>query len=298
MERWYGAPVPERHYGDVLDAGRRGLPSADTALIRLASDTAEAGIVRATAVSLLDRYATPEVAAALESAAHDPEPLLRLAAAQASEVIAPDVRLRTLGPLLTDSLLAIRVEAARLVAEVPDHRMTVEHRAAADAAFDEFVAAQLVNAERPESHLRLGVFYTQRGQLELAERHYREAIRVGPGHAGGYVNLADLYRAQGRDVEGERILRQGLETVHQPAALHHSLGLLLVRTRRLDQAVTELARAVAMEPDVPRFAHVYAVALQSVGRTGEAVQVLEDARRRAPWDTEITAALASMREER
>jgi Flp pilus assembly protein TadD len=267
------------------------VPSADTALIRLASDTAEAGIVRATAVSLLNRYPTPDVAQALAAAARDPEPLLRLAAVMTSDVLAPDARFGVMAHLLTDSLRAIRVEAARMLAETPDHLMTAEQR----GALDEFVAAQRVNAERPESHLRLGVFYLQRGQPEPAEREYLAAIRIGPRYAGGYVNLADLYRAQGRDADGERVLRDGLRTVHQPAALHHSLGLLFVRLRRLDQAVSELAKAVELEPDVTRFAHVYAVALHSMGRTGDAVRVLEETQRRAPYDREISEALTGIK---
>jgi tetratricopeptide (TPR) repeat protein len=295
VEQRYGAPDPVRHYGDVIDAGRRGVPAADSALIRLASDTAEGGIVRATAVSLLDRYASPAAARAVAAAARDPEPLVRLAAAMTGELLTLDARLPALAHLLEDSLLAIRVEAARVLAEITGDRMTTEQRARAAAAFAEFVAAQLVNAERPESHLRLGVLYTRRGRIDLAEHHYREAIRVGPRYAGGYANLTDLYRALGRDAEGERVLRDGLRSVHQPAVLHHSLGLLLVRTRRLDEAIVELAEAARLDPDVPRFAHVHAVALHTVGRSAEAIGVLDQALLRAPYDRELKETLTAIR---
>jgi Flp pilus assembly protein TadD len=295
VEQRYGAPDPVRHYGDVIDAGRRGVPAADSALIRLAADTAEPGIVRATAISLLDRYASPVAARAVAAAARDPEPLVRLASAMTGEVLPPELRLPALAHLLEDSLLAIRVEAARVLAEIPGARMTTEQRAHAAAAFDEFVAAQLINAERPESHLRLGVFHTRRGRIDLAEHHYREAIRVGPRYAGGYANLADLFRALGREGEGEQVLRDGIGAVHQPAVLHHSLGLLLVRTRRLDEAIVELAEAARLDPDVPRFAHVYAVALHTVGRSREAVDILDQAVLRAPHDRDLQETLTTIR---
>jgi Flp pilus assembly protein TadD len=92
------------------------------------------------------------------------------------------------------------------------------------------------------------------------------------------------------------VLRDGIAVVHEPCVLHHSLGLLLVRRRALDEAIVELAKAVELEPDVARFTHVYAVALHSVGRTRDALRVLEDAQRRAPHDPEIAAALASIRD--
>ena len=298
VERTWGAPVPARHYGDVLDAGRRALPHADTALVRLAADTGAAGIVRATAVSLLSRNAAPGAARAIEVAARDAEPLVRLAAAASSEVLAPDVRLRAVSHLLTDSLLAVRIETARVLAAVPDHHMTHAQRAADSVASAEYIAAQLVNAERPESHVRLGVFHLQRGDVPRAERHYRHAIRLGPRYPAGYVNLADLFRALGREAEGEQVLRAGLENAVGPGSLHHSLGLLLVRTRRLDEAVEHLAKAVELEPDMPRFAHVYAVALHASGRPAEALQVLERALRRAPHDRELDAARRELRADR
>jgi tetratricopeptide (TPR) repeat protein len=288
--RWYGPPERARHYGDVLDAGRRRLPAADTALLRLAGDTAEPGIVRATAVSLLDRYPTARAANGIAQAARDPEPLVRLAAALAAGALAPAARLAALSHLLTDSLLALRVEAARALGEVQEHTLAPVQR----TAFNEFVAAQRVNADQPESHIRLGLLHLQQGEVAEAERAYRDAIRVRPRYLGGYLNLADLYRAQGRDPEGEQVLREGLRNVHRPAALHHSLGLLLVRRRALDDAVTELGRAAELEPDVPRFAQVYGIALHSVGRTAEARRVLEDARRRAPNDAGINEALAAI----
>jgi tetratricopeptide (TPR) repeat protein len=291
VERWWGRPKSARYFGDVIAAGRRGLPSADTALIRLASDRGEAGIVRASAVSLLGRYATPAAAAAVESAARDAEPLVRLAAAMTADALPPEVRLRAIPQLLTDSLLAVRVEAARALGDAPERLLTPDQR----AAFGEFVAAQGVNADQPESHLRLGVFYQQRGRVVEAERAYRDAIRIRPRFAGGYVNLADLYRALGRESEGEQVLREGIGRAYRPGVLYHSLGLLLVRRRALDEALVALAKAVELEPDLPRFAYVYAVALHSVDRAAEAVRVLETALRRAPDNAEIRAALERTR---
>jgi tetratricopeptide (TPR) repeat protein len=62
------------------------------------------------------------------------------------------------------------------------------------------------------------------------------------------VNLADIYRARGRDADGERILRDGLNITPNSAMLHHSLGLALVRLKRTDAALSELKRATVLEP--------------------------------------------------
>ena len=70
------------------------------------------------------------------------------------------------------------------------------------------------------------------------------------------MNLADLYRARGRDAEGERILREGLKIAPKNAILHHALGLALVRMKRADAALGEFERATLLEPENARFAYV------------------------------------------
>jgi Flp pilus assembly protein TadD len=80
--------------------------------------------------------------------------------------------------------------------------------------------------------------------------------------------------------------------------LHHALGLTLVRAKRSAQALSELAKAAALDPANARFAYVYGVALYSAGRGPEAIAVLVNASGKHPADTDILAALASFYHER
>ena len=112
------------------------------------------------------------------------------------------------------------------------------------------------------------------------------------------MNLADLYRAQGRDPEGERILREGLKVAPKNAILHHALGLALVRMKRADAALSELDRATVLEPGNARFAYVYAVALHSTGRSDAAIARLEKTLLAHPNDRDILEALASFHQAR
>jgi Flp pilus assembly protein TadD len=74
------------------------------------------------------------------------------------------------------------------------------------------------------------------------------------------VNLADLYRAWGRDREGEPWLRRAVALAPAAAEPAHALGLLLVRLGRRDEALPWLRRAVALAPTQARFAQVLAIA--------------------------------------
>jgi Flp pilus assembly protein TadD len=72
-------------------------------------------------------------------------------------------------------------------------------------------------------------------------------------------------------------LRQAIAAAPEAASPHHALGLALVRAKAYDEGIAELGRAAALAPDEPRFAYVYAVALQSVGRMDEAQLVVTTA---------------------
>jgi Flp pilus assembly protein TadD len=107
------------------------------------------------------------------------------------------------------------------------------------------------------------------------------------------INLADLYRQLGRDLEGEGVLRAAIAGSPRDAGLHHSLGLALTRLKRPGEALGELARAADLEPERARYAYVYAVGLHSAGRGGEAMTVLKEILARHPGDRETLLALIS-----
>jgi predicted Zn-dependent protease len=126
----------------------------------------------------------------------------------------------------------------------------------------------------------------------------KAAISLDPLFVPAYVNLADIYRAQGREAEAEHVLRDGLKRLPASASLHHALGLTLVRAKRGAEALTELAKAARLDPGSARFAYVYGVALHSAGRVEESIQTLVKAGAKHPADTDILEALASFYRDR
>ena len=101
--------------------------------------------------------------------------------------------------LLADPVRAVRIEAARALAGRPTGDGRGRNSAALDAAMRELVAAELVDADRPESHLNLGLLSLRAGQPAEAEQAYRTALRLDPDFVPALVNLADLDRMRGRD---------------------------------------------------------------------------------------------------
>jgi Flp pilus assembly protein TadD len=169
---------------------------------------------------------------------------------------------------------------------------------ALDRALEEYVAAQLFNADRPEGHANLGALHAERGELDRAEAAYRQGLDLSPQAVQLVINLADLSRARGDDARAEELLRGALQAHPAAAPLHHALGLVYARQKRQQETLAALAEAVRLDPDEPRYAYVNGVALHSLADPAQGITALEEAHRRFPGDRSILQALATMERDR
>lgn len=290
VREWYGHhPEGYQQFARALFAANAGTMDANAQLRAVAGDPTQPAVARATALANVTAAPRAMIARAL----HDPNPMVRFGALQSMERASPDDRLALAAPLLSDPVRMVRIEAARLTADLPPAQLSSETRAAFDRAARDYIASQRYDADRAEARVNLGVFYANRNDAAAAEKEMKTAIRLNPFFVPAYVNLADLYRVLSRDADGEKILRAGLEIAPENAMLYHALGLVLVRLKRIDDALKELGKAATLDPGSARFAYVYAVALHSTGRTEEAIARLEKALVVHPNDRDILAALVS-----
>jgi Flp pilus assembly protein TadD len=142
--------------------------------------------------------------------------------------------------------------------------------------------------------LNLGILYSGLTNWDKAETEYNTSLKLDPSFVQGYINLADLYRLQGREGEGEEVLRSGLVVIKDSPEILHSLGLLLVRNKRIPEAIQALESAANLRSENPRFSYVYAVALNSVGQNEKALVVLQKAQVNHPYNREILFTLLTM----
>ena len=294
IEAWYGKERKPGYqgYAAVLNAARKGEAHAGRKLAALVLDDSAPAIARATALQEMNAFLEPALLPAIQAGLASPDPLMRRAVVETLQTADAAARLRLVAPLLSDPVRAVRLAAAGALSDarprdVSDPRL----REALESAFKEYLASERLNADRAEHWVNLAGFHFRQGELTEAESAYEQARRRNARFVPAYVNQADMYRQLGREEEGERILREGLEAAPEAAAIHHALGLLMIRAGRQEAAMLSLARAYRLGPDNPRLGYVYGIALENTGQRARAIEVWDAVVKRHPNDRETLNVL-------
>jgi tetratricopeptide (TPR) repeat protein len=288
--KWYGHdPKGYQDYAEALHAARTGSADAKDRLLALLQVKTQPAIARATAISELAVWLSPDLLPVLTEALQDSEPLLRSAALELLEQLPPEQRWPLAHDRLRDPVRSLRALAAAALAGVSRSTLPPQEQADYASASSDYLKSLALNADDPAAQVNRGNFHTARNEFEKAENAYREALQLDPDFVTAYINLADLFRLTQRDDKGQAVLEQGLTRLPNSAELHHSLGLLQARRNNTEQALESLARAARLAPGQARFSYVYAAALIDAGRVQEARKVVRSALRLAPNDPALNA---------
>lgn len=293
LQEWYGGNEAGNHFGFAIQAARTGEVGANDKLLAAINDSSVPGIAKGTAFSELRTPYSEEIARVIQSGLASADPFVRLGALGALTGLQPDLQVEWASPLLRDRLLAIRIEAARLVSPVRAN-LHIRYEDAFRNAESELIKSMQTIAERPEAHANLANHYAGTGETNRALAEFQTALRMDPKSVRARANLADLYRRLDRDSDAETLLREGIDLRPDDAALHHSLGLLLVRRDKQQEGLDELKRAARLQETNARYLYVYAVALNSLDQSDAAVNLLMRGKDDFPADFDIRWALATI----
>ena len=290
--KWYGPERRDAHpYAKAFAAAEKGSADAERLLTETVADQSAPTIVRATALTRLAPYLSPQSFGAVQNDLKDSDALVRRSAAEALSAVDPGNRTALATSLLADPVRTVRLEALGALLDTELSQLTTAQRQALDEAIKEYRVIQQSNVDRADAQTNLGMLEARLGNAARAERAYSTAIRLQPSFIPARVNLADLYRALGRDEEAEQTLRQAIDLAPYSAEAHEALGLALVRQGQLQEALNELAHAAQLAPENARYAYVHAIALREAGKLPAAINLLEQAHKRHPNERAILSAL-------
>ncbi len=284
----------EPHWSIRLAAANELPLESRDLLLGLAADALAPALIRASAMAQLNLEGDSLAVAIIAELLQSSDPLLRLGAARALQTAHPIARAKYGPALLDDPVRAIRLAAVMVLAPLGTDLISADRQARFREVVDEYLQTQRLHLERAESHTNIANLQRHLGRLDLSETEYRTAIRINPMFVPAYVNLADLYRVLQNEAEAEDVIRQGIRLLPDEPALHHALGLALVRQGRMDAALPELRVAADSPTAIARFALAYGLALDAGSGPMAAISYLQKAIIRFGNDPSLLAVLANV----
>jgi adenylate cyclase len=122
-----------------------------------------------------------------------------------------------------------------------------------------------------------------------ARQMYEKAIVLDPQYAQAYAGLSSIYRMEWDLRSDPQTLERAFELAQQAVALddslpaaHADLGLVYARKQQSDQAIAEIERAIALDPNRADSYGMQAETLLIAGRPEEALRAVERAMRLNP----------------
>lgn len=205
-----------RHFGQVLAQGRADPLGAAAALSDLASDLAQPGIARATALYLMQGSGQPMSAEALRPLMADPDPIIR---AEAAALVAEAERATLLTPLLADPVRSVRIAAARQMLSVDPNGLSRSQMALLREAMGDWRRSISNKLDFPETHLVMGGMALTTRNYPAAEAAFRETVRLDPQRAEAWSILVRMVHAT-RGLDAARaVLGEALDKVPDDPAL-------------------------------------------------------------------------------
>lgn len=168
---------------------------------------------------------------------------------------------------------------------------------AADQPFQALEAYSGAVALRPDAmlaHLKRGITYQSRGELQNAVRDLQRAVELDPSAPRPFELLGDVNAALTRYDRAATSYERSLALDDRSASVLYKLGLSLYRGRQPGEAIAPLERAVALEPRFAEAHHLLGLSFREEGRLAEARGALEEATRLSPGLTPPREALAEV----
>ena len=291
ITKWYG-PGRRAHYGTILAQGQKRSADAQKDLLQLSSDPLYPVIVRSTALSLLAAYPGEETQRVYEQALMDDEALIRRTAVDGLNVSDPKHQTELLGSMLYDPVKAVRIEAARRMAEVSDPALDGNQKMVFQASLDEYRKSMEYSADFAFGRYNLGNLYVALKQPQKAVESYQAAIKIDNLFYPAKVNLAMLYNQEGKNDKAERLLREVVTSHPEIYEVQYSLGLLLAEEKKYSEAADYLKQAASGMPDRARVHYNLGLLLQYLKQDLEAEDALLKAKELEPDNLDYLYALA------
>ncbi|ALJ06652.1 hypothetical protein APS56_16580 [Pseudalgibacter alginicilyticus] len=267
----YGTQRPD-HFSNYLLAGYEGNQNAFHTLI---SEEKYPEIARATALNqYTNNQLSPDEINGLRRFLNDPSILVRNEAVRSFEKINDQSRYADIEPLLRDPVRLVRISAVRyfnsIGADMSNNNSYIE-------AEKEFFEQMDMDADFATGQHQIGIYHETKGEIDLAIKAYRKAIKMDNWLNISRMNLALLLYKQGNTEEVIELYLKVIEQEPDYGDSYYMLGLLYNEIGDSKNALKYLEIASNKKPINIRAFYNYALKLQAENMNQKSIEVINKA---------------------
>lgn len=293
IERWYGEDRPA-HFSEVWLQADSMLAETIPALGHLMSDTSQNDLVRATTAWYLGQFPDDQSLVTLSQYVQDSSALVRSAAVRAIVNLQMEGTNSRFDSALTDSVLAVRLGAARGLTGITPLDIPARFRTALGSAREEYLEYLYTNQYFPSGQMNLGLYYEGEGETAKAIDAYQRAIRKDGYFNTARMNLAYLYNQLGQNEQAEDLFTTIIQQEPHFGPAHYYLALLMAEENKLNNALPHFEEAARLMPENDRIHYNQAIALQQLQLPEQAEKAYQSALRLAPENPDYIYGISTL----
>lgn len=140
-----------------------------------------------------------------------------------------------------------------------------------------FQHAVKVTKNNDIAHVNLSKALISNGDLDTAQKHCTEALRINPTFALAYINMGVIFKKKGLQNESIRYYKKAVQIDPTNWDTYNNLGSILIDLGRNSEAVEQLSKAIALNPECVSAYINMGVALYNQGQVNEAIDSYQKA---------------------
>ncbi|MDD5130626.1 MAG: tetratricopeptide repeat protein [Candidatus Omnitrophica bacterium] len=105
-----------------------------------------------------------------------------------------------------------------------------------------------INPKNDAAYLRLGELYREQGKFIQGEESLKKAIEINPENDNAHIGLGWFYREQGRFIQAEASFQKAIKINPKNNGAYFELGWVYRGQRKFDQAESAFKKAIELNP--------------------------------------------------
>jgi len=252
----------------LAKAGNKG-QNAEPELMNLVRDHSQPAIARATAIWYLGQFLDGNNVSVIQNELHSPYPMIRVSAVNALSNLPASMKMQELQSMVQDSIRAVRVAAAKALADVSVLNISTDNRDAFKRAQEDLQKSFYASQYFPVGQLNQGEYYEKKKDWNKAITAYQKALEKDHYFNQARINLAYLYDQLGEDGKAEPLLKTVIEQEPDFGPAYFSMALLISQKGDLKMALPYFRKASDKMPDNARVVYNEAIVYQKLKRYKE-----------------------------